>query len=191
MEKARSLTTRKLEEEIARVAPKEVTPERIKFVTADRLELRLGISKATEEKLKRVQDLESQRTAHAVSLEVTLETLLDVYLESKDPLKRAEREMKRKSIEPISNAPASVTGHANRVNTSENRAMIPAIVRHQVHLRDMGRCTHLNRNGERCKNRRWIDVHHIRERSLGGANTVENLAILCSAHHRMEHRQKA
>ena len=46
VEKAKLLSTRKLEEEVARVAPREATPERIKFVTEDRLELRLGISKA-------------------------------------------------------------------------------------------------------------------------------------------------
>ena len=46
------------------------------------------------------------------------------------------------------------------------------------------------RRGERCENRRWIDVHHVRPRSLGGANTLENLVMLCSAHHRMVHERK-
>ena len=179
VEKAKSLTTRKLEEEVARMVPREATPERIKFISEDRVELRLGLSKAAKEKLKRVQDLESQRTARPVSLEETLEALLNVYLEAKDPLKRAERVMKRKAIE-------RVTGHAEN-HSSESRKAIPAIMRHQVLLRDGGRCANLNERGVRCENRRWIDIHHIRPRSMGGTNAVENLITLCSAHHGMEH----
>lgn len=123
VEKAKILSTRKLEEEVARVAPREAAPERIKVVAEDRLELRMGISKALQEKLKRVQDLEAQRMGRAVSLEDTLETLLEVYLETKDPVKRAERVLKRKAA---NDASASVTGHVNRVKASENRERVPA-----------------------------------------------------------------
>ena len=186
IEKAKLLPTRKLEEEVARVAPKEATPEGIKFISEDRVELRLGLSKVAQEKLKRVQDLESQRTARPVSIEEALEAMLDVYLESKDPVKRAERMMKRKMKTIENNAPACVTGHVDR-HESRNRDPIPVVVRHQANLRDEGQCAHLNEQGKRCENRRWIDLHHIRPRSLGGTNTLENLITVCSAHHRMEH----
>ena len=187
VEKAKSLSTRQLEEEVVRVAPKQATPERIKIVSEDRVELRLGLSKAAKEKLKRVQDLESQRTARPVSIEEALEALLAVYLESKDPIKRAERVMNRKKKRVAADdAPACVTGHVERYR-SENREPIPAIVRHQALLRDEGRCAYLNELGERCENRRWIDLHHIRPRRLGGANTLGNLITLCSAHHSMQH----
>ena len=186
IEKAKLLSTRKLEEEVAQVAPKEATPERMKFVSEDRVELRLGLSKAAKEKLERVRDLESQRTARPVSIEETLGALLDVYLESKDPISRAKRVMKRKTKSPGNNASACVTGHAERGGV--NREAIPAVIRHQVLLRDSGQCAHLNEQGIRCENRRWIDLHHIRPRSLGGVNASENLITLCSAHHRMEHQ---
>ena len=42
----------------------EAVPERMKFVAKDRLEMRIGISKALQEKVKRVQDLEAQRTGN-------------------------------------------------------------------------------------------------------------------------------
>ena len=181
VEKAKMLPTRKLEEEVARVAPREATPERMRFVAEDRLELRLGVSKALQEKLKRVQDLEAQRTGRAVGFEETLDALVDIYLESKDPVKRAARVLKRKTeVEPV-------TGQVNRLESSGNREPIPAEIRHLVQLRDGGRCTHRDPHGERCGNRRWVDVHHVRARSLGGENTPENLIVLCSAHHRMEH----
>jgi hypothetical protein len=37
------------------------------------------------------------------------------------------------------------------------------------------------------ENRRWLDVHHILLLSAGGTNDLVNLALLCSAHHRLEH----
>jgi hypothetical protein len=185
VEKAMMLPTRKLEEEVARVAPREATPERMKFVGPERSELRLGISKALRDKLERVQDLESQRTGRAVSFEEAIEALADVYLESKDPIKRAERVMKRqaKALKTNADAPVTVTH-----KSSENRALIPAIRRHQVQLRDGGQCAHTNAHGERCGNRRWLDIHHVIPRGQGGDNQLENLTTLCSAHHRSEHR---
>ena len=35
---------------------------------------------------------------------------------------------------------------------------------------------------------RFVDVHHLRPRSEGGKNTLENLITLCTAHHRATHR---
>lgn len=185
VEKAKALSTRKIEEEVARVAPREATPERMKFVSENRLELRMGISKALQEKLKRVQDLEAQRTGRAVSVEETLDALLNVYLEAKDPVKRAARVLKRKV-----NADAPVTGQVKRLETSENREPIPAAIRHQIQLRDGGRCSHVDPNGSLCENRRWLDVHHVLERSQGGGNDLENLVTLCAPHHKMEHDRR-
>jgi 5-methylcytosine-specific restriction endonuclease McrA len=181
VEKAQILSCRKLEEAVARVLPREATPERMKVVSEDRVEVKLGISKAAQEKLKRIQDLESQRTARPASLEDTLEALLEVYLEAKDPVRRAARVMKRKNA-----APAPVTGHVEP-KEPENQEPIPAVVKHQVSLRDGGQCVHRNDQGERCLSRRWIHLHHIRPRSQGGPNSVENLVTLCSVHHGIEH----
>jgi hypothetical protein len=38
-----------------------------------------------------------------------------------------------------------------------------------------------------CRNRLWLDLHHIRPRSLGGDHRAGNLICLCSAHHRLIH----
>ena len=112
-----------------------------------------------------------------MSLEETLDGVLDVYLEAKDPVRRAERVLGRRG----DNAPACVTGHVG---------VVPALVRHQVILRDLRRCRHVDTRGARCENRRWIDVHHVKPRSEGGTNAIENLITLCSAHHRMEHMSR-
>jgi hypothetical protein len=38
-----------------------------------------------------------------------------------------------------------------------------------------------------CRNRLWLDLHHIRPRSQGGDHRAGNLICLCSAHHRLIH----
>jgi hypothetical protein len=98
VDKARTFSTRKLEEEVAKVDPREATPERMKFVSEDRVDLRLGVSKTTREKLLLAQDLESQRRMRAATFEETLETLLEVFLEVKDPVRRAARVLERSSV---------------------------------------------------------------------------------------------
>lgn len=50
----------------------------------------------------------------------------------------------------------------------------------------------LERHGHRCavphcRNRLWVDLHHIRPRSLGGTHTESNLCPLCPTHHRLTH----
>jgi len=64
---------------------------------------------------------------------------------------------------------------------------VPASLRHEVHRRDGGRCTHINPKGERCRDRRWIDIHHKIPLSQGGLTELSNLTTLCRGHHQMVH----
>jgi 5-methylcytosine-specific restriction endonuclease McrA len=179
VDKAIELPQKKLEEQVAVVAPETKVQNGVKPVAENLSQLKVGISKQLEEKLKRVQDLESQRTRRAVKLSETLEALVDLYLEKKDPVKKADRALKR-------DADACVARHANQADQSDT-GPIPAKTKHQATFRDGGQCTHTD-GRKRCENRRWLDVHHIIPRSHGGTNTLENLRTLCSAHHRMEHK---
>jgi hypothetical protein len=38
-----------------------------------------------------------------------------------------------------------------------------------------------------CRHATFVDVHHLVPRADGGGHTAENLAVLCSAHHRAIH----
>src|SRR6185312_7408275 len=172
LEKAKTLSKEKLEKEVARENPRAVVSERAKYVSEDRVELRLGISEELLKKLKRIQDLESQRSRKAASLEDALEKLAETYLEKNDPIKKAERVR-----------PQLVPGLvANGV-----RVKIPAITRHAVNLRDQGQCTHTHTDGSRCEQKRWIETHHIQEVSQGGSNSISNLTTVCFHHHRLRH----
>ncbi|MGE3973782.1 MAG: HNH endonuclease [Bdellovibrionales bacterium] len=149
----------KLEQQVAKASPKEATPERMKFVSEERLSLQMGISEKLQQKLKRAQELESQRQQKHVSLEETLEALLNLYLEKKDPVQKAQKLQHRANF--------SVPGH--------------------IQLRDQGQCTHRNQKGERCTERKWLHTHHVIPKSKGGQDTFENLTTLCSGHHRLTH----
>jgi hypothetical protein len=61
------------------------------------------------------------------------------------------------------------------------RSVTPQL-RRLVFARDGGRCIVPG-----CKHWRFIDVHHVVPRAQRGPNTVENLACLCTAHHRAVH----
>ncbi len=76
--------------------------------------------------------------------------------------------------EVLNTAPGPAAGQLSRV--------IPPATRRRV----------LHRAGESCEvpgcaNRLWLDVHHLRFRAHGGDHGDENLAVLCSAHHRAVH----
>jgi hypothetical protein len=181
--KMKTLSSKSLEREVAKENPKAAVSERTQYVSGDRLELRIGISQAMFEKIKKVQDLQSKRLGKSVSIEEAFEASVDVYLEAKDPVKRAERILKRKVDQN-----KTAARRADQLNQSTKP--IPARQKHEVNYRDGGQCTQVY-DGKRCENRRYTDTHHIVARSLGGDHSIENLTTLCSAHHKMIHRPHA
>jgi hypothetical protein len=125
-------------------------------------------------KLRRVQDLLSQKRRMAASLENSLEELLEFYLERNDPLEKAKR-----------NLPKNLPGPGPGQNGTGRRPLT-AQTKHQINLRDQGQCTHVD-GDKRCENRRWLEMHHRVPVSQGGLNEPNNLTTLCWAHHRMQH----
>ena len=90
-------TTREIERAVAKEKPELAVKESARFITEDRLELTFGISDVNYKKLKRVCDLESQRTAKPINQESAIAAALEAYLEKFDPIRAAERSAKRKA----------------------------------------------------------------------------------------------
>ncbi|MEN8006799.1 MAG: HNH endonuclease signature motif containing protein [Candidatus Krumholzibacteriota bacterium] len=63
-----------------------------------------------------------------------------------------------------------------------NTATIAPGRRFEVFQRDRYRC-----RAPGCGNSRFLEVHHVRPRSVGGGNDPENLVTLCSGCHRLHH----
>jgi hypothetical protein len=76
--------------------------------------------------------------------------------------------------------------HIGSLDASEParaKADIPPSVRRLVLHRDRKCCTVPG-----CRSSRFLDLHHIVPRELGGSHEPENLTTLCVAHHQMGHR---
>jgi len=211
--KAQTLSTGALEKEVARVLPSELTPEKVKYVQEKRINMNFGVSEELYSKLKRVQDLECQRNQSSPNLEETLNALVDVYLFRNDPVEKAKQILNKsarkntvsadgdcqKKVSDCSreqfagqseekSVPTRVAlkGQVSRVKQKQSRTKripLPAKLKHQVFLRDQGKCSQAN-----CADARWIQIHHIKPVSEGGFNKLENLTTLCWAHHKMIHR---
>ncbi len=62
------------------------------------------------------------------------------------------------------------------------RSAIPAAIRRKVWVRDKGRCVVPG-----CSSCRFLEAHHLEWLSLGGTHSMENIALLCAAHHKQLH----
>jgi hypothetical protein len=59
---------------------------------------------------------------------------------------------------------------------------VPAEVRRVVWWRDEGRCTYVDAEGNRCKERRFLEIDHRFPYAIGGASTIENCRLMCRCH---------
>lgn len=66
------------------------------------------------------------------------------------------------------------------------RKPLAAKQKHEVFLKYKGRCS-FEKDGRSCGQRRFLQIHHKIPVSIGGTNDPDNLVLLCSGHHRMEH----
>jgi len=62
---------------------------------------------------------------------------------------------------------------------------VPAAVRRAVWERDEGQCTFIDADGNRCKERCFLEIDHRFPHAIGGAATVENCRLLCRCHNRL------
>jgi hypothetical protein len=63
---------------------------------------------------------------------------------------------------------------------------IPAAERRQVFERDGGCCSYVDSKGGRCRETRYLELHHIKPFAQGGANLAANLTSRCAAHNALE-----
>jgi len=175
VEKASQLKQRELEREVAAALPSPAPKARLKAVGGQMSELTLVIPEAMRKKLERLQEIRGG------SLLEAFDHALEQVLKRECPLRRAQRNFgkcrNRKSSAP---KPRSSRNARPRPPTA-------AQVTHAVITRDNAQCTFRYVDGSRCASRRWLHAHHVTPVSHGGASTAENLALLCSQHHRFLH----
>lgn len=204
-----SRTQAELRRELAKRAPEQVqAPEKARYVREDRVALELRVSEGLMKELRRAQDLVSQSERKLVNLEETLQAMVNVFLDRKDPLRKAQRlagkEPPAAKPGPCEEAQSSFVAEGSiakeatmlsnrmiRKNEVESlkpkRTPIPLPIQRAVLLKNDGRCTHRTPSGTRCNQTRWLHFHHLKPLSQGGTHTIENVSLLCGGHHRMIH----
>lgn len=76
------------------------------------------------------------------------------------------------------------TSASERPPQRERRA-IPREIRRKLIERDGACCTFIGDNGERCSSSAFLQIHHVHAWAKGGADSLDNLRLLCSAHNRL------
>lgn len=182
LEKAATLTQVKLEQELAKSFPQQAAPTRVRYKNESLGRLEIDLSLRTLEKIKRVQEILSQKKRSHIDAATAFDVALDEFITKHDPLEKAKRAVERKvtqkTDEPVAR-PVTIT----------KRIPIDAATKHQLTTRDSAQCAHINLDATRCTARRWLHVHHVKEVAQGGTNNLANLTTLCFAHHKIVHQK--
>jgi 5-methylcytosine-specific restriction endonuclease McrA len=160
---ARHKTKREIEEVAAGLARRAL----LVAVAAEQYRLHLTISRATRDKLRQVQALLSHQLPDgnpAVIFDRALELLLEAL--ERQRLAATDRPRKARPRRPRSRR-------------------IPAAVRREVWKRDDGHCAFVGRQG-RCKERKFLEFHHVVPHAEHGPATAANIELRCRAHNLYE-----
>jgi hypothetical protein len=65
---------------------------------------------------------------------------------------------------------------------ADRRRSVPAAVRRAVFEQHGARCSYVDDRGQRCRETRFLELHHLEPFALGGADTESNLTLVCKAH---------
>lgn len=122
------------------------------------------MGRATQEKLRHAQDL-LRREIPDGDPGVIFDHALTLLLE----------DVARKKVAATSN-PTPGRGRAARSRH------IPAAVKRKVWLRDHGQCAYLSPAGRRCRERTFLEFHHLEPYSRGGEATADNISLRCREH---------
>ncbi len=171
--RAEGKTTREIEEILAPYNPEAPKRDRIREIVVatpyqeeSRVEFTFQGPRTLRVAINRITEILSHRFPLGKLEDILLEIATD-YLMRNDPL-------------------ASWDDHKPAARGSST---IAAAVRRKVWARDGGRCVYQGPGGVRCQARKFLELDHIRPRSIGGADVVENLRLLCRAHNDSERRR--
>ena len=182
-----------------RHSSREIDNEVAKRTNKDPM-VQLKIKKSTLVKLKRASEVLAQKAGKSVDSVGALEAVLEDFLERHDPVRKAARAGERRRV--VMSESAARQSQSTKTNNRELRPVgvghspsklqprkkLAASLKHQVFQRDNGQCTFRDAKNQRCTNRQWLHIHHIKSKALGGEDTIENLTTLCSNHHDLVHQ---
>jgi HNH endonuclease len=142
-------------------------PPIVSPLAPERYRVQFTVSKATHDKLRRVQDLMRHRVPNgdpALIFDRALTALL--------------AELERTKL-------AATTRPRQAPAVPRTSRHVPAPVKRAVWARDGGQCAFVGSAG-RCRETGFLEFHHIVPYAAGGETSVENLELRCRAHNAYE-----
>jgi hypothetical protein len=172
--KVESCSGREAEYRLAQHFP-EVTAvpnEKVRAISEDQISVQVTFNREQFEKLKRIQELLSYTHIGSSNAEL-LDAAMDVFLEKKDPLRKAAKPRV---------APCDTAAEVEMPFAKPAKSLTPSI-RNVMLRKSGGQCEYRDpKTGHRCASRHFLDIDHIRPRALGGTNMPDNLRVLCRTH---------
>ncbi len=174
IEDAKRLPKIELEKRVAEAQPEMTKRTEITRSSPTRQRLHLDLSDKVLEKLKRAQILLRSSKRENLDLAQTLDQVLEVFLNAKDPIRKAEK--------------TTVSSKAQSVlRTASGLRRIPSPIRHAIFKRDEGKCQFRGGSGNICYSDQNLQIRHFRPWAMGGDHNLDNLGLRCWAHHQVIH----
>jgi hypothetical protein len=159
-----------------------------------RYRIQLNASAALKEKLDRLRALTSHSNPSG-DIAVVIERALDLALEKVEKQRFAktnrpasrQTSVQTKLSRPEPEGGVSTKGGATETAnaTPRQRDRTPNAVLREIAERDGLQCSYRGVNGCRCTARAFLQVHHEWPWARGGAETVDNLRLLCASHNQL------
>jgi 5-methylcytosine-specific restriction endonuclease McrA len=143
-------------------------PGSIEPLAPGRYKVQFTASAALCEKLERLQALLTSKGESGLA--AVIEAAVD------EKLRRLEATRLAFTAKPWSTVATSDVRPVSR--------KVPAAVRREVWRRDAGQCRFVSKDGQRCTERRWLEIHHRHPFGMGGDHRPANLMLTCSRHNR-------
>lgn len=164
--------------------------ERLRPLSPGRVHFGFTGSEDLRAKLERIKELLLHKHPGG-RLEDVIGEMAEVFLDAKDPERRAIRRETRRRSERRPEAGRDAPGRdAGGPAAAHPDRTIPRAVRAQAWARDGGRCAFVAKDGRRCAERGVLEFDHIIPHALGGpSDCVDNVRLLCRAHNQFAARE--
>jgi hypothetical protein len=154
--------------------PPRATPSRVSHplcvpLAADRYQIRFTASGSTWRKLCMARDMLRHAVPSGDPSEI-FERALTALIADLARKKCAQVKSPRRKTRPL----------------AEGSRAVPADVQRAVWIRDQGRCAYVSPRGRRCRERGFLEFHHVKPYALDGPPTIANIELRCRPHNQYE-----
>lgn len=186
LQKIEGKTSRNVEKLLVHYAPEEAKKDKARAINPTLTELRITVNDEVMQNIERLKELWSHEIPNA-SLSDLLQKMAYYCREKLDP------EKKRLSTSSTDAYTGCSTGAPTTGSTSpapdahsvKKTRYIPAQIKREIYQRDKS-CTYVSSStGQRCNSKYFLEIHHKEPFAKGGANSKENLSLLCRTHNNL------